>query len=57
VWPIYRRHIQHDFLDQLGADTERVRTALEAVAEKRKAVHEQSFADRAEALGSAPPSE
>lgn len=34
MWPIYRRHIQHDFLAPLGADTERVRTALERVARK-----------------------
>lgn len=34
MWPVYRRHIQHDFLDPLGADTERLRTALEGVVEK-----------------------
>jgi hypothetical protein len=37
MWPIYRRHIQHDFLDPLGADTERLRTALEDVVEKSPA--------------------
>jgi DNA-binding MarR family transcriptional regulator len=31
MWPIYRRHIQHDFLAPLGADSERVRTALERI--------------------------
>jgi DNA-binding MarR family transcriptional regulator len=37
MWPIYRRHIQHDFLDPLGADTERVRTALEGIVENSPA--------------------
>jgi DNA-binding MarR family transcriptional regulator len=34
MWPVYRRHIQHDFLDPLGPDAGRVRTALARVAEK-----------------------
>jgi DNA-binding MarR family transcriptional regulator len=34
IWPIYRRHIQHDFLDPLGADTARLRRALERIVEK-----------------------
>ena len=37
MWPIYRRHIQHDFLDPLGADTEHVRTALEGIVENSPA--------------------
>jgi DNA-binding MarR family transcriptional regulator len=37
MWPIYRRHIQQDFLDPLGTDTQRLRTALERVVEKAPA--------------------
>jgi DNA-binding MarR family transcriptional regulator len=32
MWPVYRRHIQHDFLDPLGPDAPLLRTALERVA-------------------------
>jgi DNA-binding MarR family transcriptional regulator len=31
MWPVYRRHIQHGFLDPLGPDGPRLRTALERV--------------------------
>jgi DNA-binding MarR family transcriptional regulator len=31
MWPIYRRHIDHDFLAPLGTDTRRVHSALERV--------------------------
>jgi DNA-binding MarR family transcriptional regulator len=37
IWPIYRRHIQQDFLDPLGPDARRLRTALERITEKRRA--------------------
>jgi DNA-binding MarR family transcriptional regulator len=33
MWPIYRRHIQHDFLDQLGAGATPLRKALERIVE------------------------
>jgi DNA-binding MarR family transcriptional regulator len=36
MWPVYRRHIRQDFLDPLGADAARVRTALEGVAESAR---------------------
>jgi DNA-binding MarR family transcriptional regulator len=36
MWPVYRRHIQQDFIDPLGADAERVRTALEGVVESAR---------------------
>jgi DNA-binding MarR family transcriptional regulator len=32
MWPVYRRHIQDDFLDPLGPDAPLMRTALERVA-------------------------
>jgi DNA-binding MarR family transcriptional regulator len=34
MWPVYRRHIQHDFLDPLGPDAPLLKTALERVAEE-----------------------
>jgi DNA-binding MarR family transcriptional regulator len=34
MWPVYRRHIQHDFLDPLGPDAPLLRRALERVAEE-----------------------
>jgi DNA-binding MarR family transcriptional regulator len=37
MWPIYGRHIQHDFLDPLGRDAGRLRTALERIAENGRA--------------------
>jgi DNA-binding MarR family transcriptional regulator len=37
MWPVYRRHIQHDFLEPLGAEATRLRTALERIAEQRPA--------------------
>jgi DNA-binding MarR family transcriptional regulator len=37
IWPIYRRHIQHDFLDPLGTDTQRLKTALERVVDETPA--------------------
>jgi len=33
MWPVYRRHIEDDFLAPLGADAVRVRVAFERVAE------------------------
>ena len=36
MWPIYRRHIQHDFLDPLGAGAGRLRTALERIVERSR---------------------
>jgi DNA-binding MarR family transcriptional regulator len=38
MWPLYRRHIQRDFLDALGAEAERLRTALERIVEESRAV-------------------
>jgi DNA-binding MarR family transcriptional regulator len=35
MWPVYRRHIQRDFLDPLGSDAARLRTALERVVKPR----------------------
>jgi DNA-binding MarR family transcriptional regulator len=37
MWPVYRRHIQRDFLDPLGAGATRLRTALERIVEKAQA--------------------
>jgi DNA-binding MarR family transcriptional regulator len=37
MWPIYRRHIQQDFLDPLGGDAGRLGTALERIAENGRA--------------------
>jgi DNA-binding MarR family transcriptional regulator len=37
MWPVYRRHIQQDFLDPLGGDAGRVRTALERIVENSPA--------------------
>jgi DNA-binding MarR family transcriptional regulator len=37
MWPVYRRHIQHDFLDLLGSDATRLRTALERIVEQARA--------------------
>jgi DNA-binding MarR family transcriptional regulator len=34
MWPVYRRHIQHDFLDPLGPDLPVLRTALERIADE-----------------------
>jgi DNA-binding MarR family transcriptional regulator len=34
MWPVYRRHIQRDFLDPLGPDAPLLRTALERVADE-----------------------
>jgi DNA-binding MarR family transcriptional regulator len=32
MWPVYRRHIQHDFLEPLGPDAPLLMTALERIA-------------------------
>jgi DNA-binding MarR family transcriptional regulator len=37
MWPVYRRHIQQDFLDPLGSGAGRLRAALEAIVEKSTA--------------------
>jgi DNA-binding MarR family transcriptional regulator len=37
IWPVYRRHIEQDFLDALGADSTRLRKALERIAEQSRA--------------------
>jgi DNA-binding MarR family transcriptional regulator len=37
MWPVYRRHIEQDFLDPLGSGTARLRTALERIVEKNRA--------------------
>jgi DNA-binding MarR family transcriptional regulator len=37
IWPVYRRHIEQDFLDPLGADSRRLRTALERIVEQSRA--------------------
>jgi DNA-binding MarR family transcriptional regulator len=37
MWPVYRRHIQEDFLDRLGAEAGSLRTALERIIEERRA--------------------
>jgi DNA-binding MarR family transcriptional regulator len=37
MWPVYRRHIEHDFLDALGADGRELRTALDRITEKTRA--------------------
>jgi DNA-binding MarR family transcriptional regulator len=37
MWPVYRRHIQQDFLDPLGAEAGSLRTALERIIEERRA--------------------
>jgi DNA-binding MarR family transcriptional regulator len=37
MWPVYRRHIQQDFLDPLGADAGRVRAALERIVDNSPA--------------------
>jgi DNA-binding MarR family transcriptional regulator len=37
MWPVYRRHIQHDFLDPLGSGAGRLKTALERIIEKSAA--------------------
>jgi DNA-binding MarR family transcriptional regulator len=34
MWPVYRRHIQNDFLDPLGSGAGRMKAALEAIVEK-----------------------
>jgi DNA-binding MarR family transcriptional regulator len=34
MWPVYRRHIQHDFIDPLGAGAGRLRMALERIVEQ-----------------------
>jgi DNA-binding MarR family transcriptional regulator len=36
MWPVYRRHIEQDFLDPLGAGAGRLRAALERVVEKSR---------------------
>jgi DNA-binding MarR family transcriptional regulator len=33
MWPVYRRHIEQDFLDPLGARATALRTALERIVE------------------------
>jgi DNA-binding MarR family transcriptional regulator len=33
MWPIYRRHIQADFLEPLGSEAKRMRRGLERIAE------------------------
>jgi DNA-binding MarR family transcriptional regulator len=37
MWPVYRRHIQQDFLDPLGAEAGRFRTALERIVDESRA--------------------
>jgi DNA-binding MarR family transcriptional regulator len=37
MWPVYRRHIQRDFVDPLGAGATRLRTALERIVENSQA--------------------
>jgi DNA-binding MarR family transcriptional regulator len=37
MWPVYRRHIQHDFLDPLGSGAGRLRRALERIVEQSTA--------------------
>ena len=37
MWPVYRRHIQHDFLEPLGSGAGRLRAALEAIIDKSTA--------------------
>jgi DNA-binding MarR family transcriptional regulator len=37
MWPVYQRHIQHDFLDPLGSEAARLRTALERIVQNRPA--------------------
>jgi DNA-binding MarR family transcriptional regulator len=37
IWPVYRRHIQRDFLDPLGPDRTGLRRALERIAENSRA--------------------
>jgi DNA-binding MarR family transcriptional regulator len=41
MWPVYRRHIEENFLDPLGGSAGRLRTALERIVEKSRldAVH------------------
>jgi DNA-binding MarR family transcriptional regulator len=34
MWPVYRRHIQKDFLDPLGSEAPLLRTALERLADE-----------------------
>ena len=37
MWPVYRRHIEQDFLDPLGAGAARLRASLERVVERNRA--------------------
>jgi DNA-binding MarR family transcriptional regulator len=37
MWPVYRRHIEQDFLDPLGARATPLRTALERIVENGRA--------------------
>jgi DNA-binding MarR family transcriptional regulator len=37
MWPVYRRHIEHDFLEPLGSGAWRLRAALEAIIDKSTA--------------------
>jgi DNA-binding MarR family transcriptional regulator len=37
MWPVYRRHIQHDFLEPLGSGAGRLTAALEAIIDKSTA--------------------
>jgi DNA-binding MarR family transcriptional regulator len=37
IWPVYRRHIEEDFLAPLGAGATRLRTALERIVETGRA--------------------
>jgi hypothetical protein len=37
MWPPYRRRIEEDFLEPVGANARRLRTALEGVIERSRA--------------------
>jgi DNA-binding MarR family transcriptional regulator len=37
IWPVYRHHIKHDFLDPLGTHATPLRTALERIADNARA--------------------
>jgi DNA-binding MarR family transcriptional regulator len=37
MWPVYRRHIERDFLEPVGGGASRLRTALQRVVDKTRA--------------------